>query len=98
MAGLGRSKRTAGGALIFNPTVRVTRHAGGGATASLNIPRRLTGRIGKTVAPQTNTAFYKKVIHPGLAERRMFPTEERLFPALAEAATAFVTNILARRA
>jgi hypothetical protein len=52
---------------------------------------------GAVRVPYTNVSFRKKVIHPGLKQRRLLPTEEQAIPLLQRETTAFVDHLVRRR-
>ena len=85
LAGLGRSKPTGRGSFVFRPT------------PGKQVPTRFRGREGKPVVPFRGIDFRKSVVHPGLPERRMFPTEEQVTPKLIQAATGLILQKLAHR-
>jgi hypothetical protein len=52
---------------------------------------------GKTRVANTNVTFRTKVIHPGLKQRRMLPTEEQAVPLLQRETVAFVDHLVSKR-
>lgn len=81
LAGLGRGISTGRGSFLVP----------GKASASLVGPPRASTRT-----PFSNVTFRKKVIHPGLKQRRLLPTEEQAVPMLVAEGAAFV-DFLARK-
>ena len=83
LSGLGRSTPTGRGSFTL-------------AASGQKIPKRLAGRVGKTVVPFKSVIFRQKVTHPGLPARPMLPTPEQLVPALVRDADAFFAKVMAR--
>lgn len=69
LSGLGRSSQTATGGFLL-------------AATGQRMPKRLRGRVGKSVQPYKNMVFRKKVKHPGVPERPMLPDPVRITPKL----------------
>jgi hypothetical protein len=86
LAGLGRSTRTRTGGFIFAP-----------ATGQKRIPKRLRGRVGKTVRPYKSMVFRKSVMHPGVPARPMLPDPKRLVPKLQAAADKLTREMLDKK-